>query len=319
MQTKSRFLESLRDFLNALRQKVFSKGRWSALLNRLARILEPSRADVPTEQAADHAVVVVETTAEPVRVKESPVELIQQKFGRYLQAHNLSIVAYRSGVEINPVLHQRRKLDFFMVQHCDKVLPLIHTLRPTLQNRRMVKWAMERDPDSICVLTNVGSRMYQQYILDRYSYDRANSCLKVRVRQQPFAHNFISGQWFELGISEKVQRWLDQRGYPNCVYQNLQLRTVKGATLEVDLLITVVVRGEVRFIMLECKSGNGLTDEEVEQIGRANRLLNMNWNRSAVITPEPLAKPFVQQWELRAGVSFVELGRLEEFLCEAVA
>ncbi len=321
MRTATTFLSELRDFVKAVRSLLSSRERWSELFRRLVERLSDRRASLPNETPIDTTRAVVETEQPPSEIEEeTPIQRLRKNTERYLTARGLQIVEFQDVETDNKVLRARRHLARFMVQHCELVLPIVQRLRPTLQRRGKISWAIRQsDPEAISVLTNVASGLAQLYVLDFCQYCSESRMLEMRIRNQPFAHNFLSGQWFEWGVTEQVRRWLQQQNYPYLLYQNLKLRCQGGASLEVDLFLVVWVRGEPRFLMLECKSGVALTNEEMEQVARANRLLRLNWNRSAVITPEPMATPFVQAWQQRTNTSFVPLSELESFLCESLS
>ncbi|MFQ3611559.1 MAG: hypothetical protein SNJ72_08710 [Fimbriimonadales bacterium] len=320
MKTIGNLLTGFRDFVQAVRTAISNHERWSETFTRLLRRLT-FRHDAPTtDQSTDttHAVVYIEKQPSP-----SPTDpittLIQQKTESYLSGRNLQIVEFQSAEGENRELCQRRHLARFMVEHCDVVLPLVQALRPTLQNGRLVTWCMdEDDPDALCVLTNVGSRMHQRFFLKHYQYHRSTLQLKMRVRNHPFAHNFISGQWFEMGVAELVRTWLRKQGYRHFLYQNLKLHCHRGAVVEIDLFLAVRVGDELRWLMLECKSGIAISADEANQVARASRLLNLFGNRCAVVVPERVEPSQGTVWAEKTGTSLVGIDQLGTFLCEAL-
>lgn len=186
-------------------------------------------------------------------------------------------------------------------------------MRSTLASpRKMSRKVGNHNAEQLSIVTNCLTRLYQLYMLDYYEYNRAGCAVSFRVRKQPFAQNFLSGQWFEMGVAERVKRLLNS--HPHVILRNARFQSPQGGCFEVDILIALWACGEFRLAALECKSAGMLVEEEVGQIRRVAGVLNLSAARCAVVFPKPVSEAQERLWFEQTGVSMESLASLPAFV-----
>ncbi|MCS6918241.1 MAG: hypothetical protein NZM28_00550 [Fimbriimonadales bacterium] len=191
--------------------------------------------------------------------------------------------------------------------------PLLQALRSTLHYpRRICLDLSDRTAEELCVLADVANRLFKLYMLDYYRYDREARVMRLRVRRQPFVHNYLSGGWFEDYVAQASQKLLGDRSL--LALRNVKLEAEGGAVCEVDLLLVTEYRGELCLAVLECKSAGVLYEEDARQIRRRNSLLNLGMQRSAVVLPEAPSRECADRWLNKTGAQIIGCTQLEAFL-----
>ncbi|MCX7992298.1 MAG: hypothetical protein N2651_01385 [Fimbriimonadales bacterium] len=282
---------------------------------RAIRGLLEDRAGAPAPRALQQATdTAVGTSTTTPTVATDPVRCAESFLHRYLTGRQLRIVEFHALTPENPVQRERMRLAYFMGQHYAIVRLLLEELRATLQCPRPIFLdLMGMREKAISVLTNTGKDLLDLYMLQAYEYHRKERCIRVKVRPQPFAHNYLSGGWFELYVAQEAQKLLGSRLLT--AKRNVKLEAQGGAVCEADLLL--VVQGpnhDLRVAVLECKSANALYDEEPRQVKRLNSLLNLGMQRSAVVFPDAPSPAFAERWFQETGSQIIGCGQLKQFL-----
>ena len=281
-------------------------------LRAIRRLLERGGASV---HAQDNP--TPERRAAPVAVVSQPSELsvraAEDYLCRYLRGRDLTMTEADDLTPRNPTMRERMHLAYFIGQHYTEVRQMLGELRATLQRPRMVRVNVEGFHDThLCVLTNIATRLHRLYMLESYEYARSRRQLVMKVRHQPYVHNYLSGGWFEWYVAQAVRKILGAAA--PLVLRNVKLQTTSGNLCEVDVLF-VVQRGDGFDIgVLECKSANAIHDDELAQVKRMASLLNRGIQRTAVVMPDAPSPAFVDRWSEQVGVQFIGRTGLEQFL-----
>lgn len=241
-------------------------------------------------------------------------EHAEGRLTRYLTGRKLRIVEAMDVAPENAVMRQRMQLAHFMGKHYDITRVMLDELRATLQCPRNI-WIdlMDVSDEALSVLTNAGKRLHDLYMLKTYEYHRKERCIRLKVRPQPFAHNYLSGGWFELYVAQEVQKLLGDRLL--LAKRNVKMAAEGGAVCEADLLLVVRgAGGEMRIAVLECKSANALYDDEPRQVKRLVSLLNLGMQRSAIVFPDAPSPAFADRWFAETGAQVIGRTQLAQFL-----
>ena len=232
---------------------------------------------------------------------------------RYLKGRSLAIIGADDPTPSNPVMRERMHLAYFIGQHYATVRKMLGALRATLQQPSLVRVNLEGlRNEQICTLTNTATRLRNLYMLESYEYLRAKRQLVMKVRKQPYVHNYLSGGWFEWYVAQAVRKILGANA--PLVLRNVKLQTTSGNLCEVDVLF-VVQRGDGFDIgVLECKSANAIHEDELAQVKRMASLLNRGVQRTAVVMPDTPSPAFVDRWSEQVGAQFIGRNELEPFL-----
>lgn len=232
---------------------------------------------------------------------------------RYLTGRRVKIVDAMDVKPENAVIRERMHLGYFMGRHYAIVRPLLQELRATLQRPRKICLDLSnKTSEELCVLTSVADRLFKLYMLDFYRYNREERVMSLRVRRQPFVHNYLSGGWFEYYVAQASQKLLGNRSL--LALRNVKLEAEGGAVCEVDLLLVTEYREELSLAVVECKSADTLYAEDARQIRRRNSLLNLGMQRSAVVMPEEPSPEFAERWLSETGAQVIGCTQLEAFL-----
>lgn len=278
-------------------------------LNRLASLIEQVHAQDCQKSTSGNRVAVAlgDDTFRP------DANYLHTQFCRRCTARGIHLIDHAPDLPSNPVERERRHLARFMVQHYPLIEPILAGLRSTLASpQKLTRNLANLNADELSIVTNICWRLYQLYMLEYYHYDRRARKVELRVRKQPFAQNFLSGQWFEMGVAEYVSRLLET--HPHFVLRNARFESEKGGCFEVDILIGLWARHEFRLASLECKSACTLIAEELGQIRRVVNVLNLSATRCAVVFPKQVSANLTNQWTEQTGASFICLQTLPQFL-----
>ncbi len=290
--------------VNLLHEVVHALREMSRQLDRLASQLErlPMSASVPVQVSQQVA----------GGFRPDP-DSLTQKLKRYCEAWGVQLVEHAPEQPLNAVERERRHLARFMVEHYALLAPLLGLMRGTLASpRKLLRKVANLNSEQLGLVTNVLTRLHRLYMLDHYEYNRVERVVSFRVRKQPFAQNFLSGQWFEMGVAEQVKRLLN--AHSHVLWRNARFQSPQGGCFEVDILIALWAGSEFRLAALECKSAGMLTEEEVSQIRRMASVLNLGAARCAVVFPKPVGEAQERLWFGQTGVSMECLVSLPAFL-----
>lgn len=293
--------------VNLLLEVVHALREISQQLNRLASQLERlHEGSMPSAQTPQTALSIPDTF-------RPDAQFLTQKLMRFCEARGIDLVEHAPEQPTNAVERERRHLARFMVEHHGLLAPLLELMRGTLASPRTTSRKVAHlDAEQLSIVTNFLTRLYQLYILDYYVYNRSERAVSFRVRKQPFAQNFLSGQWFEMGVAERVKRLLNS--HPCVIFRNARFQSAQGGCFEVDILIALWACGEFRLAALECKSAGTLVEEELGQIRRVASVLNLSAARCAVVFPKPLSEAQAKLWFEQTGASMESLQSLSVFL-----
>lgn len=279
----------------------------SSQLNQLASRIERAYRNASAPSGTVNRLI---PPASPVSIGS---EELWKLFHRRCSALGIELVDHAPQQPSNPVDRERRHLARFMVEHYTLIEPILVQMRSTLARPQKMHYSLVHyGANQLGIITGVGSRLYQLYILDYYQYLRNPRCMKFRARKQPFAQNFLSGQWFEMGLAGLVDKRL--HAYPHLVLRNARFRTEKGGNFEVDILIGLWINNELRLAVLECKSAGTLNSEEIGQVRRVASLLNLGHSRCAVVFPKVEGISQAHYWCQQTGADMISLGSLPRFL-----
>ncbi len=283
----------------------------------LGQILDELRAiRVLLERGANTSAVQPSGAAPSYIQVQTPVYTAEHAkvfLARYLKGRKLQIVEATDITPENEVMRQRMHLAYFMGQHYKITRKMLDELRATLQQPRKVRIDLsEASQEAISVLTNTGKRLLDLYMLTCYEYHRKES-IHLKVRPQPFVHNYLSGGWFELYVAQEAQKILGDRLL--LAKRNVKLEAEGGAFCEADLLLVVRRKpNEMGIAVLECKSANALYDEEPRQVKRLVNLLNLGMQRSAIVFPDTPSPAFAERWFAETGAQVIGRKQLAQFL-----
>jgi len=281
-------------------------------LRAIRRLLEQGGESVPAQDTPTPASAVP-----PVVVASQPSELsvsaAEDYLCRYLRGRDLTIIEADDLTPSNPTMRERMHLASFIGQHYATARRMLGELRATLQKPRPVRISTEELTNrQICVLTNIATRLRDLYMLESYEYQRTKRQLVMKVRKQPYVHNYLSGGWFEWYVAQAVREIL--RANAPLVLRNVKLQTTSGILCEVDVLFVVQRSDGFDIGVLECKSANAIHDDELAQVRRMASLLNRGVQRTAVVMPDTPSPAFVEYWSQQVGAQFIGRNELEAFL-----
>ncbi|GIV09990.1 MAG: hypothetical protein KatS3mg019_2081 [Fimbriimonadales bacterium] len=264
----------------------------------------------PKEQPQPRQPIYTTAHAQAYLHTTSPAQAYLQ---RYLAHRGLTIVEATGMQPENVVIRERMHLGYFIGRHYKVVKPLLQMLRASLQQPRLIEFSLShKTAEQIGVLTNIADRLHKLHMLSHYQYNRAERTIYLKVSRQPFAHNYLSGGWFEYYVAQASQKLLSNRAL--LALRNVKLGTAGGTNCEVDLLLVTQYRQDLCLAVLECKSANTLCPEDALQMRRRNSLLNVGMQRSAVVLPEEPSREFAQQWLDKTGAQIIGCTQLEAFL-----
>jgi len=281
-------------------------------LRAIRQLLEQGGASVHAQDTP-----TPEQRTAPVAVVSQPSELLvraaEDYLCRYLKGRNLTMTEADDLTPSNPTMRERMHLAYFIGQHYATARQMLGELRATLQQPRTVRISTKGLTDrQICTLTNIATRLHHLYMLASYEYTRSQRQLVMKVRKQPYVHNYLSGGWFEWYAAQVVRKVLGAAA--PLVLRNVKLQTTSGILCEVDVLF-VVQRGEDFDIgVIECKSANAIHDDEIAQVRRMASLLNRGLQRTAVVMPDTPSPAFVDRWSEQVGAQLIGRNELEAFL-----
>jgi len=248
----------------------------------------------------------------------SPQTLVHELTNR-LRSRQLSIERYLLVQGGTPMEEEMYHLSFFIGQHYASVEPWLSRLRATLSHPAKTHHHLNGAfPDQISVMTNLGSRLYRLRMLSSYEYDRANSELVAKVDSNPDSINYLSGGWFEMCVFQAVRKILDSLNVgSSLILRDVQLAAQGGGHCQLDILIYFhnSARG---LVLLECKSASSLESADLQQVRRAVSLLNLGFQRAAVVMPVPPADHLQNRWVEQTGASVIGFAHLQDFLNEAL-
>lgn len=280
-------------------------------LRAIRRLLE---RDANANAAQPNSAATPGNLMYPLRPPVYTAEHAEARLTRYLKGRKLRIVEAMDITPENAVMRERMHLAYFMGQNYDITRVMLNELRATLQQPRNVRIDLSAmSNEAIGVLTNTGTRLRNLYMLQNYEYCRKERCIRLKVRPQPFVHNYLSGGWFELYVAQEARKILGDRLL--LAKRNVKLEAEGGAHCEADLLL--VVRGhngEMGLAMLECKSANALYDDEPRQVKRLVSLLNLGMQRSAVVFPKTPTAALADRWFTETGAQVIGRKQLAQFL-----
>lgn len=281
-------------------------------LRAIRQLLEQGGASVPVQDTP-----TPERAAPPVAIVSQPSELsaraAEDYLCRYLRGRDLTITEADDLTPSNPTMRERMHLAYFIGQHYAMARRMLGELRATLQHPRTIRVNVEGLRDAhLCTLTNIATRLYHLHMLESYEYARSRRQLVMKVRKQPYAHNYLSGGWFEWYVAQVVRKVLGAAA--PLVLRNVKLQTTSDNLCEVDVLF-VVHRGDGFDIgAIECKSANAIHDDELAQVKRMASLVNRGIHRTAVVMPDAPSPAFVDRWSEQVGAQFIGRNELEAFL-----
>ncbi len=315
-------IRGIREELGAIRQ----------LLERLLREqqLAPASEGHPIASPAsdtellpqDSSTTATAPAAEPSlapNIRPSETQMMQQ-LEQLLYARQLRLNRYIGEQFRGPLDQEMYHLGFFMSQHYALVADFLAELRATLAQPSTICFPIHNCSDEeLTVLTNVATRLYRLRILHYYLYDRANGRIKACVDRQPESRHYLAGAWFEMGVFEAVRRWRKAlTNIPALLLRDAQLNGSGGGSCELDILI-YLLNGSWRLILLECKSAPSLKPEDIQQVRRAVRLLNLSIRQAAVVMPEPPPDHLIDGWVQQTGASIIGFQEIERFLTQAIS
>lgn len=282
-------------------------------LRAIRRLLElQCRVSVENERTETAGYESQETPSVPTQ----PVYTTAHAEGylkRYLTGRQVKIVEAMDVKPENTVIRERMHLSYFMGRHYAIIRPLLRDLRATLQRPRHLCFDLsKKSSEEIGVWTGICDRLFKLYMLDFYRYNRNDRVVYLRVRRQPYVHNYLSGGWFEYYVAQASQKLLGDRSL--LALRNVKLEAEGGAVCEVDLLLVTEYQHELSLAVVECKSAETLCDEDARQIRRRNSLLNVGMQRSAVVLPEEPSPEFAERWLSDTGSQVIGCTQLEMFL-----
>ena len=281
-------------------------------LRAIRRLLEQGGVSVPAQDTPTPASAVP-----PVVVASQPSELsvsaAEDYLCRYLRGRDLTIIEADDLTPSNPTMRERMHLAYFIGQHYATARRMLGELRATLQEPRTVRISTAGlTAQQLCKLTNIATRLHQLYMLESYEYARSRRQLVMKVRKQPYVHNYLSGGWFEWYVAQAVRKILGANA--PLVLRNVKLQTTSGILCEVDVLFVVKRSGDFDIGVLECKSANAIHNSELAQVRRMASLLNRGVQRTAVVMPDTPSPAFAENWSEQAGAQFIGRNELEAFL-----
>ncbi len=284
-------------------------------LRAIRRLLEQGGATPQEPSPAEMS----ETRSTPQTRAALPTELsslvAEQFLCRYLRGRELTLVEADDLTPSNPTIRERMHLAYFIGEHYALARGMLGELRATLQSpRTIILGTQGLGERELCTLTNIATRLHNLHMLESYQYQRHSKRLVMRVRRQPYAHNYLSGEWFEWYVAQAVRKILDDQA--PLVLRNVKLQTTSGILCEVDVLFVVQRGNELDIGVLECKSANAVYGDEFAQIKRMASLLNRGMLRTAVVMPDAPSPAFADQWTEQCGAQFIGRSALEPFLRE---
>lgn len=281
-------------------------------LRSIRRLLEQGgvSGQAPSAEVAEPQTPLAIVAAQP---SEAIVRAAKHFLCRYLDGRELTLVEADDLTPSNPTMRERMHLAYFIGQHYATARRMLGELRATLQEPRTVRISTAGLADQqLCTLTNIATRLHQLYMLESYEYARPRRQLVMKVRKQPYVHNYLSGGWFEWYVAQAVRKILGANA--PLVLRNVKLQTTSGILCEVDVLL-VVQRGiDFDIGVLECKSANATHNSELAQVRRMASLLNRGVQRTAVVMPDTPSPAFAEHWSEQAGAQFIGRNELEAFL-----
>ncbi|MGQ9900676.1 MAG: hypothetical protein ACUVR1_00510 [Fimbriimonadales bacterium] len=274
-------------------------------LHRLAELIEQSLGSSTTPQ---------KITFEPFSATPDTEagELMESLYKR-LEVLGVSLVGFTGETPSNPTDRQRRHLARFMVENYSTIEPIMALMRSTLSSPSKMYYNLgSANNEQISIIAGVCTRLYDLYFLDYYEYLRTPRRVRFRVRKQPFAQNFLSGGWFEMGVAEIVAKNLST--IPHILLRNARLQMEKGGNFEVDLLIGFKLQGEFCLAAIECKSAGLVSTDEITQIRRVGNVLNLGILRHAVVFPKSTTPQRETEWCQMTGANIITISDLPNFL-----
>lgn len=260
----------------------------------------------------------IEALSPPPVAAPDPQTLVNELSERF-RARRLNIERYLLFDGGTPMEEEMYHTSFFIGLHYPVVEPWLSQLRSTLGHPQNIRYSLNgASGDEISVMTNLGMRLYRLRMLGSYEYDRSRSELVAKVDSNPDSINYLSGGWFEMCVFQAVRNVLKSLNMDSAlILRDVQLAATGGGHCQLDILI--YSRNPTRrLVLLECKSASSLGGEDLQQVRRAVNLLNLSFQRAAVVMPVPPADHLQNQWVERTGASVIGFAHIQDFLSGAL-
>lgn len=255
-------------------------------------------------------------------VRQDDPQILLTELSRLLETRNLRITHYNLVSASYPLEPELYHLSYFMGRHYPILEPWLSQLRSTLGNPCKTYFSLnDATQEELTTLTNIGIRLYRLRMLESYEYIRSPRALKAQVDHNPDSINYLSGGWFEMGVFHAVKTIL--RGLNNnvnLVLRDVHLNAAGGGHCQLDIIIYSHNEplNEQCMVMLECKSSSFLTNEDLQQVRKAVNLLNLGFQRAAVVMPLPPQNGSPDRWMEHTGASIIGFSQISQFLEEAL-
>lgn len=153
---------------------------------------------------------------------------------------------------------------------------LLRALRWSVSSARPANLSLRDSPaDTISAVTGACARLHELGLLGYYRYDRNGRT--VAARPSETAGSFLTGEWLERWVAQRMQAAASAAGVEPLVERNVERRLPDGGQTELDLLAAI---GD-QPLWVECRTG--AYQDRLSRYAQLRRQLGLHPSRALIV------------------------------------